>query len=192
MHLSLVTNVSPELSSAEPVTLGEQKLHMRLDEDLDDAYVLDCIKAARLWVEGQTRRPLVLAAYDGTIDYNWPMRHCQYFIALPINPVTAVDYVQYVDTSGSTQTLSTSLYTAVTRNNGSYIVPAYNATWPSVRDVPNAVTVRFRVGYSTVPLDLKQAVMILAATFYEERDTAAGAPKAVESLISPHRSVSFP
>ena len=66
MALTLVTDVTDE-----PVSLEETKEHLRLDITADDAYVADCITAARVWVEGQTKRALMPKTYDYKIDYNW-------------------------------------------------------------------------------------------------------------------------
>lgn len=191
MPLSLVTG-----PTTEPVTLDEQKAHMRLDGDDDDAYVQSCIAAARQWIEGQTHRAIMPQTWDYNIDYGWPHRAGLHRIDYPINPVAVqasptIDSITYVDDDGASQTLAASQYTIVARTNNSYIVPAYNVTWPTVRNVPNAITVRFVAGYSTVPEELNRAVMILAGYYYEIRETGVKAPESVEALISPFRSAIF-
>lgn len=191
MSLTLVT-----APTSEPVSLSEMKSHMRLDGNDDDSYVTKCIKAARLWIEGQTKRALVTQTVDYAIDSNWPMWNGHPMIRLPLNPVKSIGAtspevfsISYVDSNGATQTLAQSQYTLAARSHGSYVVPAYGVTWPSVRDVPEAITVRFVAGADTVDEDLKIAVKILASYYYENRETSSGAPRAVEALISPYRSV---
>lgn len=184
MSLTLVT-----APTSEPVSLSEMKSHMRLDGNDDDSYVTKCIKAARQWIEGQTKRALVTQTVDYAIDSNWPMWNGLPMIRLPLNPIASVSSITYVDSNGTSQTLATSQYTVAARTHGSYIVPAYGVTWPSVRDVPEAITVRFVAGADTVDEDLKIAVKILASYYYENRETSSGAPRAVEALISPYRSV---
>ena len=195
MSLSLVT-----APTSEPVTLAQQKLHLRIDTSDDDTYINLCISAAREWVEGQTHRAIMAQTWNYGIDYGWPFKFGAHRIDLPLNPVPAQTspstvVITYVDASGSTQTLAQTQYTLVGRRHGSYIVPAYDISWPDVRDVPNAITVRFLAGNSgspvLVPQELHRAILILAGHYYENRETAIDAPKAVEALISPLRSATF-
>lgn len=191
MALSLVTEVT-----AETVSVDDQKVHLRLDSDADDAYVASCIKAARQWIQGQTKRVLMQQTWDYSIDFGWPTKYGLHRIDYPLNPVAVqaspiVDSVTYIDDDGASQTLAASQYTVVARTNNSYLVPAFDVIWPTVRRVPNAITVRFVAGYSTVPEDLNRAVMILAGHYYETRETGEDAPEAVEALISPFRAANF-
>lgn len=193
MALSLVT-----APSSEPVSLNEQKTHLRIDGDEDDAYIAACIVAARTWIEGQTHRAMVTQTWDYGIDYNWPLRDGFRRIDFPLNPVAdqtspETITITYVDTNGTSQSLASTQFKLANRAHNSYIVPAYDVEWPDIRSQPDAITVRFVAG-STValtPIDLKQAVMILAAQFYEERDMATKASTVVEALISPYRQVAF-
>jgi len=191
MSLRLVTDLT-----REPVSIEDQKLHLRLDGDDDDAYVATCIKAARLWVEGQTKYITLSQTWDYKIDHGWPYHNGSPRIDLPLDPLKdeaspSTTVVTYVDSNGTTQTLAQSQYTVVPRDSNSYIVPAYNITWPEVRCVPDAINVRFVAGNSSCPEVIKQAVKILASHYYEMRETAAKAPMAVEALISPYRKVMF-
>lgn len=192
MALTIVTDVTEE-----PVTLDEQKAHLRLDTDDDDAYLSKCIIAARQWVEGQTKRAIMDQTWDLGIDYEWPCKYGVYRIDFPLNPIPTLTspstiIISYVDSNGDTQTLAETQYTVATRTHHSFIVPAYDVTWPTVRCVPDAITVRFQAGDSdNIPRDLHQAVMMLAGHYYENRETGVKAPEAVESMISPYRRAVF-
>lgn len=186
---------SPEV--AEPVTVAEAKAHLRLDGSDDDTYIGNCITAARKWVEGQTKRAIMDQTYNYFIDCGWPYAQGGHRIDLPLNPVPAQTspstvVITYVDTNGASQTLAQTQYQLVGRAHHSYIVPAYNVSWPSVRVQPDAITVQFQAGDSdNVPPELKQAILILTAHFYELRETSGGAPDAVEALIGPYRKPSI-
>ncbi len=188
MALSLVT-----APSSEPVSLSEQKTHLRVDDNEDDAYIASCITAARQWIEGQTKRSIMAQTWDYGIDYAWPIKYGAHRIDFPLNPIAdqaspETITITYVDSNGASQSLASTQFKIASRAHGSYIVPAYNVSWPSVRRQPDAITVRFVSGdSSTVPADLKHAVKILASQFYEERDTGVAASSVVEALISPHR-----
>ena len=191
MALRLVTG-----PTQEPVTLTEAKLHARVDTDDDDQLLMLLITSAREWIEGQTKRALVTQTWDWEIDYGWPyLQNGVPTIDLPVNPVASVTSISYDDDGSSPRsTLSADDYTAVCRTHGSYIVPAYGATWPTVRCVPNAITVRFVAGQAIdeVPKQLTQALKMLVTHMYERRDLASEKqmieiPYAVEALISPYR-----
>lgn len=187
MSLAIVTDVIEE-----PVSLDEIKAHLRLDINDDDAYVARCISDARSWVEGQTKRALMPQTLDYFIDYCWPLRNGRQHIQMPLNPLVSVTSISYVDTDGAIQTLASNQYSVQARRHNSFIVPAYDVTWPDVRSVPAAVTVRFVAGVSSeVPPELYRAIMILAGVYYESREAASSAPDAVEILISPYRKAAF-
>ena len=185
MSLTLVT--APE---QEPVTLAEVKAQLRLDIDEDDALLWRLMVAARVWVEGQTKRALLTQTWDQTIDYDWPYyRHLPH-IRFEKNPVQSVSSITYMDGSSPNPTLSSANYIVVSREHGSYISPAYGVTWPNVRTVPEAIKVRFVAGYTSVPEPLKHAILLLVAHWYENREVMGAEteiPYAVEAMISPYR-----
>lgn len=189
MALTLVTE-----PDGEPVHLEDLKSHVRLDIDDDDRWITNRIKAARQWVEGQTRRCFKQATYDYAIDGNWPWRFGGTRIDLPLNPVQSVTSIVYEDGSSPRPTLAASQYTVAARTYASYIVPAYNVTWPTVRDVPEAITVRFVAGdNSNIPEPIVHAMAMLIAHWYENREAVAmkemfSVPYGIESLLSPYRA----
>lgn len=201
MALRLVTDVT-----AEPVSVIEQKEHLRIDDDYEDAYIAAAITAARTWVEGQTKRAIMDQTWAHDIDYDWPMKAGQQRIDLPLNPVPvqtspSTVVITYTDADNAAQTLAQTQYIVVGRTHGSYIVPEYDVEWPTVRRIPNAITVQFQAGDSdNIPGDLKHAIMLLAGHYYENREAVIKggynfvvmpAPFSVESLVSPYRRATF-
>lgn len=200
MALNLVTG-----PVSEPVTLTEFKAHTRIDISDDDGLVAGYLLTAREMVEAQTRRKLMPQTWDYVIDYGWPYFGGVHQITLPVNPVISVTSITYTDNNGASQTLDASQYKAACRDSYSFIVPAYGVTWPDVRCDLGAVTVRFRAGYlddsvspsvDAPPWPLKQAILMLASHWYENRETVdprtlGSVPYGFESLISPYRIVRF-
>ena len=193
MGLTLITK-----PTSEPVTVEETKQHCRIDINDDDALLAGYIISARRWIETQVG-PLLSQTWDYTIDRCWPMVGNYYGIRLPFSPVSSVTSVSYVDTDGATQTLSGSLYTTQLDIPVPTIWRAYNQSWPSIRDVPAAITVRFVCGYTSmreVPDPLRMAVMLLTGHLYEHREDVivptlptqipSQLPMGVEALISPY------
>ena len=187
MALELVTG-----PTYEPVTLTEAKAQLRLDVADDDGLLAGYLLAAREFIEGQIKRDLVEKTWDYSLDYGWPARNYRPYIRLPLNPVKSVTSITYVDEAGATQTLASSQYTVAARSDRSYIVPAYDIAFPTVRHVPDAITVRFVTGYTDCPSDLKAALMLMTAHLYEKRELVvtgtivAQLPFSVEALIGPY------
>ena len=141
---------------AEPVNLSEMKNHVKGDIDVtvDDALLTSLITSARDAVETATgantyRCNVILAStFDLFLHcFPWwdPLTSSPYaYIALPRVPLVSVTSITYVDTAGATQTMAASLYTVDTARGRIYL--AYNESWPSTRNQPNAVTVRFIAG----------------------------------------------
>lgn len=165
---SLTQTAAP---SVEPVSRTEAKLFMRVDHTVDDDLIDALITAARLEVENYTGRQLITATYVMRMD-EWP-RNSE--IVMPRAPLQSVTSVQYVDTSGTTQTLTANTdYTVDIYRNPGRIIPARNKTWPSTYGHINDVIVTYKAGYgdaaTNVPGPLKQACKMIIAHLYEHRE----------------------
>ena len=174
----------------EPVTLGEAKLHLRVDGSDDDDLITALIKAARDQCEAFTRRQFVTATYEYTLD------GFSGFIPLPRPPLDDVNSIAYVDSDGDDQTVDSGDYDVVTDTVIGYVQPAYGEVWPNVRGHTNDITIDYDAGYgaaSAVPDTLKAAIKLLVGHLYENREavvvgtTVSKLPLAVESLLWPYR-----
>ena len=156
-------------SGAEPVTLSQAKLACRVDADItaDDTLLTSFIKAARSQAEQQLGRSLVTSQYERSLDAFPPGA-----IELARPHVTAINALQYVDTAGTLQTLSSTLYTLDDRELPGWCVPAAGATWPDTLATVNAVRVTFTCGWTegTLPEDIQAWVLMRVATLYKFRE----------------------
>lgn len=186
MGLQLVTP-----PTQEPLSLNEAKAHLRVTEPDDDGLITGYILAARGWAEGHIRSGIMTQTWDYTLDYEWPLvernGYCGYRIELPLRPVQSVTYVHYVDENGTTQTLSSTLYTVHIKGPVAYIEKAYDASWPSVRWVPDAITVRFVCGYANqlVPDEIRTAIMLKVEALYDRCDEKSCVQSTAEMLLDP-------
>ncbi len=191
MSLWLVT-----APTVEPVDLAEAKLAVNYEDDQTDkdSTIASLIVAAREWAEGFTGRAFCTQTWELKLD---GFLSC---IELNKPPVQSVTSITYVDTNGASQTLSPSLYTTDLPTGPAAlpgrIVPAYQQSWPSTRDVPNAVTVRFVCGYGgpeSVPERLKLAIKMQVGTRLAQTEgvivgtIASLAPQGDEWLLWPFR-----
>lgn len=194
--------------TTDPVTLAEAKAHLRVSISDDDGLIAGYILAARHWAEGQMHRPIASRMYDYTFDRHWPWRDRRHVIELPQPPLLSVRSISYVDASGTTQTLATNQYTVMTNRARGTIVPAYDVTWPEVRDQVEAITVRFVAGYTNftdatvspnvtvtgpgVPDDLRLAVMTHIEILYDRDPQMRESLEAArDAFISPYMVPSF-
>ena len=130
--------------TAEPFHVDQAKQHLRIDHTEEDVYVAGLVAAVRSECEAWRNECLVSQTLDLRLD-DWPDDD----IIIPRHPLASVSSITYVDTNGDTQTLATTVYTVDTYSRPGRIALAYQQTWPTVRSVINAITVRFVAGYVT-------------------------------------------
>jgi uncharacterized phiE125 gp8 family phage protein len=169
--------------TVEPATAAECKLVARLTASgLDSLITSDYIPAARRLCEQRTQRYLTTQTVTLTLE-DWPRSDC---IEIPRGPILSVTSIVYRDTTGSSQTLSSSWYEFKQVSDSVppeiSLLPGY--TWPSLGDYEDAVIVTMQAGYgasaSSIPHDLRMWVMAAAAemirtgSFDIPRDFCAG------------------
>lgn len=190
MTLSLVTG-----PTVEPVSLAAAKLHLRVDADDDNGLIQALIMAARQHVESYTRRQLITQTWDYQIDA-FPCGE----IVVPLAPVSSVTSITYLDTTGATQTWSSSNYRTDLPSGPwaqrARIEPAYGVSYPSTYGVMNAVTVRCVSGYgstaASVPAPLVAAMKLLIKHWYDLREpvvvgSVTSVPMSVDALLWPFK-----
>lgn len=177
---------------AEPLTVSEVREHCRLDSTTEDVLLEGLIAAARQHVEAVTGRALV--------TQTWELRlpDFQTVITLPKAPAQSVSSITYVDASGATQTLASTVYQVLLDGGPSAqsarVVEAYGQVWPGSRGHAEDVRVRYVAGYglpSAVPAPLRHAMLLLVGHLYENREASAPAalaqlPFGVSALLAPH------
>lgn len=115
-------------------------------------------------------------------------------IRIPLPPLQSVTYVRYVhpDTGLETDLTVDVDYLVDTYGEPGWVMPG-DGGWPTTMDTINAARVRFVAGYASVPVAIKRAVMLLAAHYYDNResvtlDKPTVLPQAVDALLYPRRN----
>lgn len=161
-------------AAVEPVEVAELRQHVRQDLGDDDDYLFAVVTAARQLVEQYLQRQLVTASWTLVLD-SFP---ADGILELPRPPLQSVTSVRYYDTSRVLQTFAASNYYTHTFA-GPDAPPgrlelADGAAWPTVFGGGGAVQVLYSAGYGasgvSVPGQIRQAVMLLAAELYERRE----------------------
>jgi uncharacterized phiE125 gp8 family phage protein len=172
-------------ATADPVTLAEAKLHLRVDITADDALITSLITAATLDAEHISGRALMPQKWLLTLDSfvkptaQWGMYvPAVQSIDLPRPPVTGVDSIKYVDAvTGTLTTVNPTVYqVAMASDYTAKIVPAYGQSWPSPRAQPESVQILFSTGYADatkVPEPIKTWIKLKVGALYENRELVA-------------------
>lgn len=172
-----------------PVDLETVRKHLRVFGDEENALILDYVHAATKWIENVTWRQLITATYV------LRMKSFPSVITVPKSPLIAVSSITYTDLDGASQTVSSSDYTVDAYSTPGKIVLAYNAYWPTNRGHTNDIAVTYTAGYgsayTSVPADLRSAVLMLTTHLWMNRSATSmeeihNVPKAVDHLIAPY------
>lgn len=197
MQLSPVRVTPP---AETPVSVTECKAHLRIDHSSDDTLIGTYLNAAVARLDGRAGilgRCLVSQVWRLDLD-GWPRTSLQ---RLPFCDVSAIGSVKYSDASNVEQTVDSALYQLHADELGGLLWFRSAFTAPSLYDDRlDPVRITFTAGYgaaSSVPQDIKHAILLMVGDFYENReDTVVGAgldvrplPRGVDALLAPHRRV---
>lgn len=155
--------------TVEPVTVESLRTHARVDFNDEDDVLSGYLLAARRVVETDTERAMLTQTWTLTMDA-FP---CD-LIELRRCPVQSVTSVVYLDTSGASQTLATSVYAVDASSEPARITLKSGQTWPTTYDQANAVTVTFVAGWTAPNLVdpmVCQAIRMLAAHWANHRES---------------------
>lgn len=171
-----------------PVSLGEAKAHCRITHSDEDALITDLIGAAVSMVEDYCGRSIMAQTWQLTLD-GFAER-----IILPRGPVSAISGFTYLDADGASTTVPATIYAEDLDADPQAIVREPRQSWPSPGDYVNPVTITYTAGYSTVPAAIKQAILMLVASWYQNRSTllsgssVAEMPLGTMALLQNHRA----
>jgi uncharacterized phiE125 gp8 family phage protein len=178
------------------VPIIEFKDHLRLgtgfaDDGTQDAILEAYLRAAMSAIEGRTGKILITRQFVWTLTA-W---RCEGFQSLPVAPVPVLSAIKLIDALGAETTLDTSRYRLIQDNQR----PRIEATGGYLPPVPHggSAEIQFDAGFggswSDIPAAMQQAILLLAAVFYENRSEPnfpeSNLPMAVATLIEPYRTV---
>lgn len=177
----------------EPIDLQEAKQFLRVDcEQGEDLLIESFIAAARKHAEEFQRRALATQTWEMILD-QFPRDRT---IRIPLPPLQEVESVKYRDEIGDEHEFES--YVVNTDAEPGVIALEKGENWPRERLFPTgAVRIRFVAGYNTenpIPETTKQALQLLTAHFYENRETViigtsvVQIPFTVETLLWPNRT----
>lgn len=195
------------------VSLDQAKLHLRVDADnvAEDTLIASYAAAAVDRIEGHLERPILLQTWLLTLDqfpiappFGWPilapgrpvwpaMRSplapmIDFRIRLPRPSLIDVVSLNYIDATGTPQTLDPAAYTVDTTGLPGSVSPAYGTSWPATYPVPNAVQITFDCGFSDdpalVPPAILAACLLDLGDLYTRREPGAAIDGTVCNLLA--------
>lgn len=170
----------------EPVSLEDARAYLRLDDETQDGLVHALMTAARLTLEAATHRAFVTQSWRMTLD-QWPVRG----VTLPLAPLQAITQVSVDGVA-----LASERYIVDLTSEPPRLQAASGFDLPAPAEAMTGIAIDMLAGYGAsadVPLPLKQAILMLTAHWFDNREAVAfGAqvqllPMGVEALIAPYR-----
>jgi uncharacterized phiE125 gp8 family phage protein len=172
----ILTELSAPPAAAVPVRAFAE--HLRLgsgfaDDGAEDVALEAYLRAAMAAIEARLGRVLLARPFAWTVG-RWREEASQ---ALPVAPVVAVEAITLKGADGAESAVDPELWSVLRDAQRPRLVGRFGRSLPRI---PRGGTaeVRFTAGFGAswadVPADLRQAVLLLAAHFYENRaDTGA-------------------
>jgi len=189
--MPLVLTAAPAL---EPVSVSEAKDYLRVDSAVEDPVVASLILAARLHIEGALDIAMVTQSWSLFLD-GWPEDGR---VSIPLGPLKSVDSVKVYDADDTAQTVSPETYVVDLSALRPRLVRQAGAVWPTPGRAANGIEIALTAGYGDttdkVPQPIRQAVLMLAAHWYEQREPVVfekpdELPHGVADLLKPYRQV---
>lgn len=174
------------------IDLARAKLHLKVEDAGDDELIGGYLTAAIGSVERETGKKLTLQSVTQPLN-GFPdgERGIRLWWG-PIDPDTAAMAIAYDDTSGAAQTLGDF---RLVEGSAPKLLPAYGSLWPYAYPAEGSARITYMAGFADVAAEapeLDQAVLLLVAHFYTNREAASASalteiPLGVEKLIRPYR-----
>jgi uncharacterized phiE125 gp8 family phage protein len=179
--------------AAEPVTLADMKLHLRVTHASEDALISGLIKAAREELEQATGLALIAQGWRLYLDC-WPGTQT---VLIQKAPVLSLSVVTIYDAAGApfSPPLSSFVLDRFSRPARVAVPDAIASPGKKL----NGIEIDFTAGFGATGVEvsdgLKRAIMLLAAHWYEfrgaeafDRESAAW-PPSFERFVSRYRRV---
>lgn len=172
----ILTELSVPPAAAVPVRAFAE--HLRLgsgfaDDGSEDAVLEAYLRAAMAAIEARLGRVLLARPFAWTVT-RWREEASQ---GLPLAPVVGVEGITLKDADGVETAVDPDLWSVLRDAHRPRLVGRFGRSLPRIPRGGEAevrFTAGFGAGWEDVPADLRQAVLLLAAHFYENRaDTGA-------------------
>jgi uncharacterized phiE125 gp8 family phage protein len=176
----------------EPVSVPELKAQLRIDSDDEDMLLSSLIVAARIHVEQNWGLALINQGWSIFLD-QWPATP---ELSVPLFPIRGVRAVRTYSTDNVATDNALADCVVRTDARSLWLARRAGADWPGPCRETNGVEISIEAGFgpapSQTPEPIRQALLLLASWWYDERDPMASvnqcvAPPLVQALLSSYR-----
>lgn len=201
--LRLITVTQPAI---EPINGGEAKVHAKVDDSVDAAYLSTLISTARHMAEQFTRKAFINRSMKVFFDC-WPagdpgwwdgMREGSIvasqaeYVSIPFGPLVSITHVKTYDDADNATTWPSAQYFADVATQPGRIVKRTGYSWPTFTRPANGIEIQFIAGFganaSDVPPPIRQAILMTVAYLYEHRgDAVVEMPGISKQLLMPYK-----
>ncbi len=182
---------------AEPVSEADAMAHLRLETSGESALIARLITVARMQVETWTGRALITQSWRWSLD-RWPAGRAG-ILTIPKPPLQSVDQILLFDGQGQAAVWDQQNYEVDAGNDSARLIPRTGVLPPSPGRRAAGIAIDFSCGYGAVgtdiPAPIRQAILMLIAHYYENRELAAPAtgmapvPQGPAALLAPYKVV---
>ena len=174
--------------SVEPIDIATAKLYLRVETDDDVTLIQAMIQKARVDAENKLDRTLINTTWRMTFDEFPCGANPIHLPRPPLGSSSSNVSITYTNSTGASTVWDSSNYSIDYNSEPGRLFPIYGQTWPTARDIPNAVTIQFVAGYGatadTVPAGIRTYMMRLIADEYENREVSS-----VGMTVNPHSNI---
>jgi len=187
-----MTKIRVTPPSGTPIALADAKAHMRVDSTSEDDLITSLIAAAGARIEAETELALLSQTWRLYLDA-WPP---DLEVEIAPTPVLSVDDIVVYDAAGDPASVPTTGYLVDRYARPARIRLTDAGSSPGVEI--NGIEIDFTAGFGSDPADipepLRQAMLLLIAHWYENRQVASDGranpvPAGYAALVAPYRNV---
>jgi uncharacterized phiE125 gp8 family phage protein len=173
--------------TVEPISLAEAKAHLRVTHTDDDTFISTLIITARRIIEQRYGLSFMQQGWSVFLD-RWPDNP---MLTLPLYPVQSVTDVKIYGDDDVAATLDPAHYFLDAASRPSRLILRQGRIVPPPGRRANGIEVKLTAGFSSVPQQVKQALLIIVADYYANRgDIENGTlPLSALELLMPYREV---
>ncbi|QDL93755.1 hypothetical protein FDP22_15595 [Paroceanicella profunda] len=190
------------LTELEPPVLGTKAVrdlaeHLRLgsgfaDDGAQDSLLELYLRTAMAAIEARIGKALIRRSFSWSVT-RWRQTGRQ---VLPVAPVRQVTAVRIISANGAEEEAESSLWVLLPDGQSPALQGSWGRALPGIPDQGRA-EIEFDAGYAVsweeLPPDLRQASLLLSASYYENRSADEGRdgamPFGVLALLDPYRPV---
>lgn len=183
--------------AVEPISEAEVVAHLRLETSGESALLDRLTAAARLQVESWTGRALITQSWRWSLD-QWPCGR-NAVLTIPRPPVQSVDQILLFDALGQSAVWDAQNYDLDAGDDPARLFLRTGCPLPQPGRKVAGIAIDFTCGYgiaeSDIPAPIRQAILMLIAHYYENRELAAPAdgimplPLGPAALLAPYKAV---